>query len=91
MMNRVAASVAVLALVLAALSAEAKSIPDNDLACAAFTKNADGSWSTVKQTEFKFAGFDVKLMPNVRITDTTYFYDNNRLIDTLNAKCGTAQ
>lgn len=82
---------AALVLAASALAHAAPPLPDNTLVCAAFTKNSDGSWSTVKQTEFKFAGFDVKLWPNTRITDTSYFYDNNRLIDTLNGKCGAAK
>lgn len=66
----------------------APKIPDNTASCADFKKNADGTWIAVKDTAFTFAGAKFMLKAGSEVTDTTYFSDNNRLIDTLNAKCG---
>ena len=63
-------------------------IPDNTIPCADFKKNDDGTWTAAKDTTFMFAGSQVKLAAGAHITATSYFYDNNRLIDALNAKCG---
>ena len=66
----------------------APKIPDNTVSCADFKKNADGTWTSVKDTAFVFAGAKFTLKAGSQVTDTTYFSDNNRLIDTLNAECG---
>jgi hypothetical protein len=63
-------------------------IPDNTIPCADFKKNDDGTWTAAKDTAFMFAGSQVKLRDGAHITATSYMYDNNRLIDALNAKCG---
>lgn len=66
----------------------AENTPENTIACADFTRNGDGTWTAAKETSFRFAGFTVKLKAGAHITPTSHFYDNNRLIDALNAKCG---
>ena len=82
------------ALILVALASsagaqKAPTLPGTTLSCADFKKNGDGTWTAVKDTSFMFAGFQVKMNLETKVTDTSFFYDNNRLIDTLNAKCGS--
>jgi hypothetical protein len=81
----IAASLTVIALTSAVQAAPA--IPSNTVSCSDFKRNADGSWSVVKQTSFAIAGRQAKLDAGSHITGDSYFYNNNRLIDTLNAKC----
>ncbi len=66
-----------------------RQIPDNTISCADFKKNTDGTWTTVADTTFRFAGSRVTLKAAAHVTNSSYFYDNNRLIDTLNAQCSS--
>ena len=81
----IAASLTVIAVISVVQAAPA--IPANTVSCDDFKRNADGSWSAVKQTSFMIAGLQAKLEAGSHITGDSYFYENNRLIDTLNAKC----